>query len=76
MIWDCYTWNNIYKIDSFKSGMVSTYALYLHQPIKDFFKLLPLIPLATVTMIPLYKYRFDEDSSLGQELLKYKPGIF
>ena len=70
------TWNNIYKIDSFKSGMVSTYALYLSQPTREFIKVFPSITLANATMIPLYKYRFDEDSPLGQELLKYKPGIF
>ncbi|MEM7590161.1 MAG: hypothetical protein AAF383_01325 [Cyanobacteria bacterium P01_A01_bin.83] len=70
------TWNNVYKIDSFKSGMVSGYALYLHQPAKDFFKLFPSIPVANSIMIPLYKYRFDEGSPLGQELLKYKPGLF
>ncbi|MEL6438748.1 MAG: hypothetical protein AAFQ80_05765 [Cyanobacteria bacterium J06621_8] len=70
------TWNNVYKIDLFKSSKFSIYGLSLNQPIRAFFKLFPSIPLMTLTMIPLYQYRFDEDSSLGQELLKYKPELF
>ncbi|MEL6495559.1 MAG: hypothetical protein AAFQ41_10625 [Cyanobacteria bacterium J06623_7] len=70
------TWNNSSKIDPFRPGAVSSYALYLNQPIKDYFKPFPSISLTKNTIIPLYQYRFYEDSSLGRELLKYKPGIF
>lgn len=70
------TWDNINKIASFKSGTVSGYALYLNQPVREFLRLFPSITLANATMIPLGKYRFNEESSLGRELRRFKPEIF
>jgi hypothetical protein len=69
-------WRNVARIAPFQSGKVSAQAIYFHQPAKQFFKLLPLKPVTSIKMIPLYQFRCDADSKLGRALRLYKPDMF
>lgn len=70
------SWGNIARIDSFQSGAVSAKALYFYQPAQQFFALFPFSSVGILKMIPLYLFRFDVDSGLGQALRLYRPNLF
>ena len=69
-------WSNVASVALFQSGNVPAQAIYLHQPAKQFFKLLPFGVVTSIQMIPLSPFKFDANSDFGRALRLYRPDLF
>ncbi|MCG6138004.1 MAG: hypothetical protein MET45_25790 [Nostoc sp. LLA-1] len=69
-------WHNVARIAPYQSGKVSAQAIYFHQPTKQFFIFFPFKPSSSIIMIPLYQFKFDDNSELKRALRFYRPDLF
>ncbi|MBF2028798.1 MAG: hypothetical protein IGS48_18890 [Oscillatoriales cyanobacterium C42_A2020_001] len=69
-------WSNVAAIAPLQIGRNSTQALHFHQPVQQFFKLLPFGAVASIRMIPLSHFNVEVDRGLGRAFREYRPDLF